>query len=597
MTLPAAAPLPSEEWSALLPPALQPYEARLSPERSLARVDGLLQLVTEPHPLQDRVDLALAARDLAAFLNDAERQAGANFHLAHLLDSAEGLAAARLAASQYEHLRDPERERQSLYRVAQLAPDPREALVAAVQATELARDALDGALEEQALRRSAALLMDLEDHAGALGAARAALALAGEDAARQHASLPLLLLLGDLHLRAGDAVEALAAFRAAAYLVNGQGTAEQAEALGGVGRAYLAQGDLERAGKFLEKATEVARDLDAPALHARLLNALAAAQTDPGRVSPILKGSLALTGDAPRLHGETLLRLGQHAQGHGQTREAREAFLEAASVGQASGDAINEAEAHAGLAALALAQGNAEAAVPALRRWGELQASAREAQLGAQRRVQDALRDAQHGLALRRERREARDTLDSAMDQASAQLQELQQLVSRWRGTSMLDPDSGARSREYGVDLLRQHFRRSERTRAPLSLAVVAVEFPGAHSDVKDTLLESNVMTAVARLLQRSVRDTDTVARFDQFKFMVVLPDTDVAGARVAMERVLLGVTQEDWAAQGLTSPATLAVGLAARGFIQGVEQMIDVADAEQYRARRQGPDTLSVAC
>jgi len=119
----AAVPEVSEERSSLgLPPALQPYEARLSPERSLARVDGLLQLVTEPHPLQDRVDLALAARDLAALLNDAERQAGANFHLAHLLDSAEGLAAARLAASQYEHLRDPGRERRSLYRGAPPSP-------------------------------------------------------------------------------------------------------------------------------------------------------------------------------------------------------------------------------------------------------------------------------------------------------------------------------------------------------------------------------------------------------------------------------------------------------------------------------------------
>ena len=87
----------------------------------------------------------------------------------------------------------------------------------------------------------------------------------------------------------------------------------------------------------------------------------------------------------------------------------------------------------------------------------------------------------------------------------------------------------------------------------------------------------------------------DTVARFDRFKFMVIFPETATEGAAHPLERVIEQIRTYDWGVPGMQDAVSVAVGLVGRGFVQGVNLLIDAADAEQYRARRQGPNSLSV--
>nr|WP_119675242.1 GGDEF domain-containing protein [Deinococcus sp. RM]RIX96597.1 GGDEF domain-containing protein [Deinococcus sp. RM] len=181
------------------------------------------------------------------------------------------------------------------------------------------------------------------------------------------------------------------------------------------------------------------------------------------------------------------------------------------------------------------------------------------------------------------------------MQDASTRLAAMQVMLERWRGTSMLDTESGAHSRPFGLEVLTLHFNRCVRLRAPLSLAVVGVEVHAPPTDGPADLFVSNVLSAVSRVLEGQVRAMDTVARFDRFKFMVIFPETAPDGATHPLERVIEQVRTYDWGVPGRQDLVSVAVGLVGRGFVQGVNLLIDAADAEQYRARRQGPNTLSV--
>ncbi|UBV42985.1 tetratricopeptide repeat protein [Deinococcus taeanensis] len=582
-----------------LPAHLQPFESLLPPQPGPERTDALLALSEGPHPLQEQVALAVQARTLAGSLNDPGRVALAELRLAQLLPGDEGLGYAQSAAGRFERLRDLPHELSALEREAQLTAEPAERLPVLLRAASLATEAQLPVRERDLQIAAGLLLRTLGDNTRALEAFTRALALA-ESTETRVAALEALLGLGELHLEAQRPDEALAPLRTAGHMTHGEGTAAQARALGGLGRIYAAQGDHTRAARFLESAAQLAEAHGTPDLQAQLLTALAAAREAtgaPDAARTLLRRSLALTEHShPAQHGETLLALGAYALRQGQLAEARDGYACAAQYGQEHGLPAVVSRALRERAQLAEMQGDLPGAMALLREWGEaLPAALRAAQQQAQQ-VDLGVQTAREALALRRERQEVYESMSAALEDTSTRLNAMQIMLQRSREVAMTDPDSGAHSLAFGTAVLDLHYSRSVRQRSPLTVAIVGVEVSTGHTEGPTALLLSNVISAVARLLESSVRDMDTVARFDRFKFLVVFPETPPAGAQIALHRLIDRVRTYEWGVGGMSEAVTVGAGLVGRGSVQGTQPLIAAADAEYYRARREGPNTISTA-
>ncbi|MCS7066249.1 MAG: GGDEF domain-containing protein, partial [Fimbriimonadales bacterium] len=75
-----------------------------------------------------------------------------------------------------------------------------------------------------------------------------------------------------------------------------------------------------------------------------------------------------------------------------------------------------------------------------------------------------------------------------------------------------------------------------------------------------------NVLVQVAELIRRTVRETELIARYGGDEFAILLPATNLQGARVAAERLLHAVRVSEFTTTGgdPVTNLTLSIGLAA---------------------------------
>ena len=135
------------------------------------------------------------------------------------------------------------------------------------------------------------------------------------------------------------------------------------------------------------------------------------------------------------------------------------------------------------------------------------------------------------------------------------------------------------------------------RSREPFSLMMVDIDHFKSINDRFGHAAGDTVLTAVARLLQASVRDGDTAVRLGGEEFLVLLPTATEAQAVVVMERLRAAVAAADWSDLRLTEPVTVSVGVATAPEVDerhpepvvGWRALFDTADLLLFSAKRSG--------
>jgi diguanylate cyclase (GGDEF)-like protein len=161
------------------------------------------------------------------------------------------------------------------------------------------------------------------------------------------------------------------------------------------------------------------------------------------------------------------------------------------------------------------------------------------------------------------------------------------------RRLARTDPLTGLLNARAFADQLEHDLRLSDRVGSPLTLAYVDLD---DFKQVNDTYGHSEgdrALCAVARRLLDATRRADTVARLGGDEFAVILPGTDVAGARAVLSKLrqLLG---------GLSATADRALTCSVGAVVfreqpASTEEAIAVADGMMYEAKTQGKNAVVV--
>lgn len=151
-------------------------------------------------------------------------------------------------------------------------------------------------------------------------------------------------------------------------------------------------------------------------------------------------------------------------------------------------------------------------------------------------------------------------------------------------------------NRRQGLAAAEQALARHRRRAGPATLIMLDVDHLKVINDRFGHSAGDEVLRTVGATLRRCTRVTDTAARYAGDEFLIVLPETNLRGARELVRRI-----RERLAIAKLQHApgwrCTVSFGVAdAGGDTAGVEQWIARADAALYEAKAAGRDRLVAA-
>ncbi len=152
------------------------------------------------------------------------------------------------------------------------------------------------------------------------------------------------------------------------------------------------------------------------------------------------------------------------------------------------------------------------------------------------------------------------------------------------------DALTGLANRRKFLDHFAPAMARTVRIGEPLSLLAIDIDHFKRINDAYGHPAGDEVLVAVARILERTVRRTDLAARFGGEEFMVLLADTDTEGAVDVAEKLRQAVEAERFAVGGGESVGmAISVGVATAHRETPFDDLMERADQALYAAKLAG--------
>jgi diguanylate cyclase (GGDEF)-like protein len=155
-----------------------------------------------------------------------------------------------------------------------------------------------------------------------------------------------------------------------------------------------------------------------------------------------------------------------------------------------------------------------------------------------------------------------------------------------------VDGLTGVYNRRYYETELRRALETARRTGQQLSIVVFDLDHFKDYNDRYGHLVGDELLKAVARLIQGSVRQSDMVARYGGEEFVVLLADTGLDAALQVAEK-LRQIVRRALLADGKVQGLTLSAGVATTRGEESAEQLFERADRALYAAKDQGRDRV----
>ena len=169
-------------------------------------------------------------------------------------------------------------------------------------------------------------------------------------------------------------------------------------------------------------------------------------------------------------------------------------------------------------------------------------------------------------------------------------------LVKRYRNLSERDYLTGSMNRATLEQHLALEIERSGRTGEPLACVFFDLDHFKTVNDRFGHPIGDSALVHLVRVVKTSLRKIDTLGRFGGEKFLVLLPGTDVNGARETAERMRVALEAAPLRVDGMPVTLTASFGVALLGAGESTASLLHRADAAMYQAKGHGRNRVEVA-
>jgi diguanylate cyclase (GGDEF)-like protein len=172
---------------------------------------------------------------------------------------------------------------------------------------------------------------------------------------------------------------------------------------------------------------------------------------------------------------------------------------------------------------------------------------------------------------------------------------ELERLYSEVQKLAIMDELTQLYNRRGFLELGRREVDRARRSGTPLSAIMFDLDHFKRINDTAGHAMGDKVLEEVALRCCRELRKVDIFGRYGGEEFSVLLPETDVASARLVAERLRHSALEPISGESGAVS-VTMSLGLAVlKGNATGLEELLKSADQALYRAKESGRNRVCV--
>jgi diguanylate cyclase (GGDEF)-like protein len=182
------------------------------------------------------------------------------------------------------------------------------------------------------------------------------------------------------------------------------------------------------------------------------------------------------------------------------------------------------------------------------------------------------------------------DATDVGMSQSL-----LKQALDSLSESSNRDGLTGIYNRRYLEQTLSTEFERSQRYGGDFSFIIFDLDFFKKVNDTYGHLGGDDVLVGVSQRVGQLLRATDVLGRYGGEEFAILLPSTDMEGAKILAERIRKAVAETPIMFKETPIPVSISIGLSqAMPEMPNYEQMIHGADMALYASKRAGRNCVT---
>jgi diguanylate cyclase len=181
------------------------------------------------------------------------------------------------------------------------------------------------------------------------------------------------------------------------------------------------------------------------------------------------------------------------------------------------------------------------------------------------------------------------EQLTGRLHSVQAESDTLRKRLKDERDQAMIDPLTGIPNRLAYNDRLKQEEARWRRYGSALVLMVWDVDRFKLINDTYGHQAGDKVLTVIAKLLHKQVRETDFVARYGGEEFVLLLPETSLENAAIVGEHLRKSVEECEFHFRGSRVPITISCGMSQFGEGDTATKVFARADAALYKAKESG--------
>ncbi|TVS18338.1 MAG: GGDEF domain-containing protein [Gammaproteobacteria bacterium] len=154
---------------------------------------------------------------------------------------------------------------------------------------------------------------------------------------------------------------------------------------------------------------------------------------------------------------------------------------------------------------------------------------------------------------------------------------------------SLLDPLTSLGNRTALESVLDREMAASDRYDRALSLLLLDIDKFKSINDQYGHIAGDAVLKSVARTLVGAHRATDACFRYGGEEFVIVLPNTNLDGARIIADRIQVSLDEKRIESIDHGRSATVSIGFSAWRKGDSLSTLLDRADRAMYAAKRAG--------
>jgi diguanylate cyclase (GGDEF)-like protein len=170
------------------------------------------------------------------------------------------------------------------------------------------------------------------------------------------------------------------------------------------------------------------------------------------------------------------------------------------------------------------------------------------------------------------------------------------QLHAEVQELATTDPLTGLYNRRAFFELGHREVERARRFGRPLTAIMFDLDHFKRVNDMYGHAIGDQVLAGLAKLCQQELREVDLLGRYGGEEFVVLLPETNVAGAWQVAERLRRRIAQAEIPTDRGAMQITLSLGIAALSEeCADLESLLECADRALYAAKQAGRNRVRV--